>query len=305
MTYATDALIQGREANRLRKRYRPRRRIGRIRRRTRATIPAMSHRPDPLVAASGVARRSLLLRRPRRRRVRPVERAVASPSAASDATPRPPQPTAAPSPSAAAVVERRPGRRCHLRRGRGAGRRRSAASSRAARSSASSSTRPSSATMITKQFDEDTPPAYLAANERLYKALGLIPATTSLRDLTLDLLERRGRRLLPERRGQALRRLEERRTRARTSGSTSPTSTTTRSRTRTPRSSRTRTGSSTRATGSSPAQAVYEGDATPADDPVGGGQPEPGRAPRGRRRGQRPGGAGRPRRGRRRSCATR
>ena len=37
--------------------------------------------------------------------------------------------------------------------------------------------------MITKMFDEDTPPAYLAANERLYKALGLIPATSDLRDL--------------------------------------------------------------------------------------------------------------------------
>ena len=31
-------------------------------------------------------------------------------------------------------------------------------------------------TLITEQFDEETPPAYLAANERLYKALGLIPA---------------------------------------------------------------------------------------------------------------------------------
>ncbi len=43
-------------------------------------------------------------------------------------------------------------------------------------------------TLITKQFDEDTPPAYLAANERLYKALGLISATSSLRGLSLDLL---------------------------------------------------------------------------------------------------------------------
>jgi len=42
--------------------------------------------------------------------------------------------------------------------------------------------------LITQQFDEDTPPAYLAANERLYKALGLIPETASLRDLSLDLL---------------------------------------------------------------------------------------------------------------------
>ena len=43
-------------------------------------------------------------------------------------------------------------------------------------------------TLITQQFDKDTPPAYLAANEQLYKALGLIPATTNLRDLSLDLL---------------------------------------------------------------------------------------------------------------------
>lgn len=43
-------------------------------------------------------------------------------------------------------------------------------------------------TMLTKQFDEDTPPAYLAANERLYKALGLLPDDASLRDLSLDLL---------------------------------------------------------------------------------------------------------------------
>jgi hypothetical protein len=42
--------------------------------------------------------------------------------------------------------------------------------------------------MITEQFDKETPPEYLAANERLYKALGLIPADTSLRGLTLDLL---------------------------------------------------------------------------------------------------------------------
>ena len=43
-------------------------------------------------------------------------------------------------------------------------------------------------TLITQQFDEETPPAYLAANERLYKALGLIPVDANLRDLTLDLL---------------------------------------------------------------------------------------------------------------------
>ena len=43
-------------------------------------------------------------------------------------------------------------------------------------------------TLLTQQFDQETPPAYLAANERLYKALGLIPGTASLRDLSLDLL---------------------------------------------------------------------------------------------------------------------
>ena len=42
--------------------------------------------------------------------------------------------------------------------------------------------------MLTKQFDEETPPAYLAAEERFYKALGLIKPDDSLRTLTLDLL---------------------------------------------------------------------------------------------------------------------
>ncbi len=43
-------------------------------------------------------------------------------------------------------------------------------------------------TMMTEQFDEDAPPDYVAANEQFYKALGLIPADSDLRDLTLDLL---------------------------------------------------------------------------------------------------------------------
>ena len=43
-------------------------------------------------------------------------------------------------------------------------------------------------TLITEEFDKETPPAYLAAQERFYKALGLIPATSSLRNLELDLL---------------------------------------------------------------------------------------------------------------------
>ncbi len=43
-------------------------------------------------------------------------------------------------------------------------------------------------TLLTTEFDQDTPPAYLAGTERLYKALGLIPADASLRTLSLDLL---------------------------------------------------------------------------------------------------------------------
>jgi hypothetical protein len=43
-------------------------------------------------------------------------------------------------------------------------------------------------TMLTEEFDHESPPAYVAANEQLYKALGLIPADSSLRALTLDML---------------------------------------------------------------------------------------------------------------------
>ena len=42
--------------------------------------------------------------------------------------------------------------------------------------------------MMTEFFDQDTPPEYVAANERLYKALGLMPQDGDLRALTLDLL---------------------------------------------------------------------------------------------------------------------
>ena len=41
---------------------------------------------------------------------------------------------------------------------------------------------------LTDQFDKDAPPAYVAATERLYKALGLLPADSSLKTQTLDLL---------------------------------------------------------------------------------------------------------------------
>jgi hypothetical protein len=43
-------------------------------------------------------------------------------------------------------------------------------------------------TLLTDEFDRETPPAYIAGEERLYKALGLIPAQASLRTLSLDLL---------------------------------------------------------------------------------------------------------------------
>jgi hypothetical protein len=43
-------------------------------------------------------------------------------------------------------------------------------------------------TLMTEEFDAETPPRYVAAVERLYQALDLIPADSSLRELTLDLL---------------------------------------------------------------------------------------------------------------------
>ena len=38
------------------------------------------------------------------------------------------------------------------------------------------------------QFDKDNPPAEIAANERMYKALGMLPADASLHDLYVELL---------------------------------------------------------------------------------------------------------------------
>jgi hypothetical protein len=43
-------------------------------------------------------------------------------------------------------------------------------------------------TLLTQMFDQDTPPSYVAGTEQLYRALGLIPAGTDLRTLSLDLL---------------------------------------------------------------------------------------------------------------------
>jgi hypothetical protein len=44
-------------------------------------------------------------------------------------------------------------------------------------------------TFNAKSFDEDNPPAYIAANERMYKAFGLMPEDQSLKKLFLDLID--------------------------------------------------------------------------------------------------------------------
>ncbi len=44
-------------------------------------------------------------------------------------------------------------------------------------------------TLNEKSFDEDNPPAYIAASERLYKAFGLMPESPSLRDTFLALID--------------------------------------------------------------------------------------------------------------------
>ena len=44
-------------------------------------------------------------------------------------------------------------------------------------------------TFNTQTFDEDNPPEYIAANERLYKAFGLLPPDQSLKQLYLDLID--------------------------------------------------------------------------------------------------------------------
>ncbi len=43
-------------------------------------------------------------------------------------------------------------------------------------------------TMLTADYDKDSPPAYVAASERMYKALGLLPADADLKKMQLDLL---------------------------------------------------------------------------------------------------------------------
>ena len=63
---------------------------------------------------------------------------------------------------------------------------------------------------LTEQFDEDTPPEYVAANERLYKALGLMPAGRRPAPADPRPVECRRRRLLPQRPGHALRHLAQR-----------------------------------------------------------------------------------------------
>ena len=42
--------------------------------------------------------------------------------------------------------------------------------------------------ILTEEFDKESPPAYVAASERLYKALGLLPADAELKQMQLDML---------------------------------------------------------------------------------------------------------------------
>ena len=108
--------------------------------------------------------------------------------------------------------------------------------------------------LLTADFDKSTPPEYVAATERLYKALGLIPADSDLRKLTPRSPERRRRRLLSQRRRRPLCAVEGGQAWRRTNGSPSLTNSTTPSRTSTSPSSATRRTSSTRATVSWPAR---------------------------------------------------
>ena len=108
--------------------------------------------------------------------------------------------------------------------------------------------------MLTKEFDKDTPAAYLAAQRAAVQGARAHPGRSSLRDLTLDLLERRRSPASIATTRASSTSSPRAASPVRPSASTSPTSTTTRSRTRTSRSSRTRTTCSTRATGSSPAR---------------------------------------------------
>ena len=91
-------------------------------------------------------------------------------------------------PGRCAQPGRQPTADADLRRGRAAGRRHPRPQAEPSPSRASSSTRPSSGRSSPSSSTRTRRPHYLAANERLYKALGLIPADSNLRDLSLDLL---------------------------------------------------------------------------------------------------------------------
>ena len=221
----------------------------------------MSHRTDPrrrrlpAVASLALARRVLVVAAcgPSNPSAQPVRCAPRRPRS-HRRPPRHPRPRAV-------VRKRRPGRRCHLRRGRAAGHRDPRPEAEPTRSQRQFIDEAELRTLITQQFDKDTPPAYLAANEQLYKALGLIPATTDLRDLSLDLLSGGVAGFYRSDEGKLYV--------VSKSGGPGPNERFYFSheynhalQDQNFTSSRTRTGSSTRATGCSPAQAVYEGDAT-------------------------------------------
>ena len=207
-----ERLIQGRDANRLRKRHRGRPNPGSPR--TRATIPA--HVTPSTHPGARARRRSSsplvapCCSRPAARRIRrPVRRLGVSPTG----RPRPRRHAAlagratdgsagAPTASGDAATTRsttRSRRRSRRIRGLRPSRPVDAPVHRRRRA-------PDDADRAVRQGRRRrrTSPR----NERLYKALGLIPADASLRDLTLDLLERRRRRLLPGRPGQAVRPLQ-------------------------------------------------------------------------------------------------
>ena len=111
------------------------------------------------------------------------------------------------------------------------------------RPSSRPSSRPDEMTQVLKDsFSEDYPPDQVAADERLYHGLGLLPKDDKLADLYIDLLRARSPASTTRRR-RSCTSSRSRAASARWRRSTSRTSTTTRSRTRTSTSRRSRTGS--------------------------------------------------------------
>ena len=161
------------------------------------------------------------------------------------------------------------------------------------RSPARSSTRRRSGRCSPRSSTKETPPEYVAANERLYKALGLLPADADLRRADPRPARRRRRRLLPTTTRASSTSSPGRAASGRPSRSPSPTST--------PRAPGPELDglqgpegrASTRATGSSPARPSTRATRRSLMTQWAIAQPDPGRARRVRRGGQRPGHPGR------------